>query len=155
MAIISVFCYNSKLYIPPAMYTKSIDGRLTKGELLTAFMRWYFKERPLEVLRGYFSYADAFNELFSFAFLLKTLVSPWKNIRDEYPTKGLNIEAMMQTFFLNLTARGIGLVIRIIAMLTGIVVQATLLVSFALYVVLWMTFPILVPVLIVALLLTQ
>jgi hypothetical protein len=134
------------------MNTNNAYDRLIKGELLSVFIRWYFASRPAEIIHGYISYARAFNELFSFAFLLKTLLSPWKSIRDEYPSKGFNLEGILETFFLNITARGIGLVIRVIAMFVGLLVQAALIAGFGLYLALWMAFPLLAPVLIIALL---
>ena len=111
---------------------------------MSSFLLWYFGERPREIVQLYVRYAQAFGEAFSFMFLLKTLIAPWKRITDEYPQKGFNIEMILQTLSLNLTSRAIGLVFRIFAMITGVIIEATLLVGFAVYLLIWILFPLLV-----------
>lgn len=91
----------------------------------------------------YARYASAFGAMFSIIFLLKTLVTPWKSIQDAYPSKGLNVSAILETLTLNLTARAIGMFVRIGAMLTGLILQIVLSIGFAIYLFLWITLPIL------------
>ncbi len=106
------------------------------------FVRWYLVQRPAEIVRTYLSYAVAFGLMFSFVFLLKTLFAPWKGIRDAYPSKGFNPTAMMETLTLNITARAIGCIIRIFAMLIGILLQIVLLAGFSLYFFVWIFSPV-------------
>ena len=106
------------------------------------FVTWYLQRRPMEITRAYLSYASAFGAMFSFIFLLKTLFAPWKSIRDDYPTKGFNLTAIMEAFTLNVTARGIGFVIRIVAIIVGLLLQIALIAGFSIYLLLWMLFPI-------------
>ncbi len=108
----------------------------------TSFLRWYLVDRPREIVAAYFQYAHAFGESFALLFMLKTLIAPWKSITDEYPSKGLNIQAIAETLFLNLTSRAIGFVIRLVTIITGIVIQAALLVGFMGYLLLWIVYPI-------------
>ncbi len=91
----------------------------------------------------YGAYAKAFYNVFSFTFLLKTLFAPWKKISDDYPDKGLNVRAITETFFLNLTARGIGLIVRMGTMVVGIVVQLAVAALFLSYLLVWIFFPVL------------
>jgi len=105
------------------------------------FLRWYFLERPLEIVHLYVEYATALGEMFSLVFLIRTLFSPWKEIIDTYPKKGFDVSQILQTFFLNLTTRSIGAFIRLSAIVTGIVLQLFLLVCFVLYFIAWVTFP--------------
>lgn len=107
------------------------------------FFRWYMIQRPGEIAHAYTQYARAFGSLFSIIFLLKTLFAPWKSIRDAYPSKGFDLTAIMQTLTLNVTARTIGCIIRLGALLLGIVLQAALFAGFALYIFLWVIFPLL------------
>jgi len=109
--------------------------------LLPSFLYWYFAERPYEIVSKYLNFANAFSESFSLMFMLKTLLSPWKSITDEYPTKGFNLEKILETLFLNLTSRAIGLIFRLFAMITGILIQIFLLVGFMSYLLLWISFP--------------
>lgn len=112
--------------------------------LVPAFLAWYFGERPQEIVGSYLRYAGAFSESFAILFMLKTLLSPWKSITDEYPSKGINVEAFFATFFLNLTSRAIGFVFRICAIIMGIGIQLALLTGFAAYLAVWLTYPLLI-----------
>ena len=105
------------------------------------FLSWYFWEEPKRIVKNYASYARAFEEIFSFVFLIRTLLKPWKNITDAYPQKGFNIGAIAQAFTLNMTARMIGFLFRFVTLLFGIAIQVTLLAGFLAYLLLWLFFP--------------
>ncbi len=108
------------------------------------FLMWYWSVHPRKVLRMYASYAQAFGEMFSIIFLLKTLFAPWKSIRDAYPTKGFDISAILETWTLNVTARSIGCIIRIVAIVVGVILQVIVLGFFVAYLTLWFAFPFLI-----------
>lgn len=107
------------------------------------FLRWYWIEKPKAVLRAYTTYAGVAANVFSIVFLLRTLLQPWKNIRDEYP-KGFNLQILAENFALNVTSRAIGFLFRLASIITAIVIQCLLAMGFALYLALWMTYPLLV-----------
>lgn len=121
--------------------------RLASGSsdsALRSFVTWYLFERPAEIAMNYARYASAFSESFSLWFMLKTLVSPWKSITDDYPDKGFNLEQILETFFLNMTSRMMGMIIRACAIVAGIAIQAILFAGFALYFAAWVFFPLIV-----------
>lgn len=108
------------------------------------FIRWYWIQRSVEILREYVRYASAFGSAFSIIYLLKTFIAPWKSIQDAYPKKGLNITAILETLTLNMTARVVGMVVRTGAMLAGLALQIVLFICFIVYIVLWMTLPLVI-----------
>ncbi len=108
------------------------------------FLHWYFTERPVELARAYTRYAKAFGAVFSMIFLLRTLFAPWKSIQDAYPTKGFNLNDILQTLTLNVTARAIGFIIRLAAIVAGLVLQVALFAGFSLYILLWVLFPVII-----------
>lgn len=122
--------------------------------LLPTFLRWHFAKRPKQIVAAYFAYVGALSGMFSFAYLLRTLFSPWKAIADAYPSKGFNLAEIGSVFALNMTARGVGAVIRLGTIAFGIVVQTACLALFVAYLVAWMTFPILLPLSIITFLAT-
>ncbi len=105
------------------------------------FLPWYFFKQPVNIVKLYGAYAKTFLQIFSFLFLLKTLFSPWKSIADEYPSNHLDIKRMTQVFALNCTARGVGFVVRSLAIILGMVVQAALFCVFVFYFFFWIAFP--------------
>jgi hypothetical protein len=114
-----------------------------KTLVLGMFLPWYVVQRPKEIVREYAAYAGAMAEVFSFAFLIKTLFSPWKAIQDSTPQKGFNLERWMESMALNMTTRMIGMVIRLLTIITGICVQIALVIGFATYLATWLAFPLL------------
>jgi len=114
--------------------------------LVTVLLRlpgWYFGTVPKRIVRGYWEYARAFSEIFSVWFLVKTLLKPWKSITDKYPDRGLNIALFAQAFTLNCTSRVIGMLFRLTALVFEIVSQVALLVGFIVFLLFWLTFPLL------------
>ncbi len=105
------------------------------------FLTWYYGARPLEIIDAWVQYAHAFSEVFSFVFLIRTLFAPWKSIKDAYPRRGFNLNAIAQTFTLNVTARVIGFIFRVFALLTGIVIEFSVAALFAVYLAAWVVFP--------------
>lgn len=121
----------------------TIDGtsQLRAVRLVPLAVSWYFYRHPRKIFASYCEYAMAFRESFSILFLVKTLFSPWKSIKDIYPQKGFNIQAIAETFFLNITTRGIGAIIRLSAIVAGLIIQIALLIGFLAYMVWWIAFP--------------
>ena len=107
------------------------------------FIPWYFFMVPGAIVQTYVRYARALAQVFSFVFLFKTLFSPWKNILDQYPAKGFDLSLIAQAFFLNLTTRSIGAVIRFATIVSGIVVQVVALGVFVTCMAFWFTLPLL------------
>ena len=108
------------------------------------FLRWSWVKRPAHIARVYTRYVSAFGSMFSLVFLIRTFAAPWKSIKDEYPRKGFNLNVILETLTLNITARVIGMVVRTGAMITGFIIQLFLFVGFAVYRLLWIFFPLLI-----------
>jgi len=113
--------------------------------LLTEFVHWYYFTMPLQLLKRYAEYVSTLAEIFSFSFLLRTLLSPWKGIVDAYPARGFKLNEILATFALNCTARAIGAVIRLTTIFVGLVVQALGVFYFLAYLTIWLLFPVLLP----------
>ena len=112
---------------------------------LNVFLPWYFVRQPLAIIRSYGEYCAALNEIFSFNFLLRTLLSPWKGIVDAYPSKGLDVSKIFQAFVLNCMTRLIGFCFRIVTIAIGLLCHAIFLTVFACWLAIWVLYPLLVP----------
>ncbi|MBT5236986.1 hypothetical protein HOL63_01285 [Candidatus Peregrinibacteria bacterium] len=113
------------------------------GITVPEFLRWYFWEQPSAIMRRFFDYLRAFIEIFSFIFLVRTLFSPWRQIKDKYPDRGINIAAISEAFTLNMVSRTIGFLFRIVTLFIGIAFIITLTVVFAAFYLAWLVFPLL------------
>ncbi|HLD32324.1 MAG TPA: hypothetical protein VJB10_01905 [Candidatus Peribacteraceae bacterium] len=114
---------------------------LLPGLFLGSFLPWYFFEEPKHIVKTYILYARAFHEIVSIKFLLLTLISPWKSIRDEYPSGGFNLGEFAQSLTLNITSRVIGFLFRIVTLTIGLAMQVALFVGFLAYIILWFFYP--------------
>lgn len=109
--------------------------------LFAEFLPWYFLHVPRVIFRMYVGYARAFATIFSILFLLRTLVSPWKSIADQYPASMLQLGTVFKVWTLNCTARGVGLVVRTITIIAGLILQVLLLIAFVTVMSIWIGFP--------------
>mgnify|MGYP006865011742 CR=1 FL=1 len=112
------------------------------GTTLPEFIRWYFWEQPSRILRLYFAYLRAFVEIFSFIFLVRTLISPWRHITDAYPKRGFNLNLFAQALTLNIVSRTIGFIFRSVTLFFGLTAVTVLTVCFAFFYMAWLSFPI-------------
>ncbi|MBU0766397.1 hypothetical protein KKF55_01250 [Patescibacteria group bacterium] len=99
---------------------------------------------PVALVKSWVGYMRTVGEIFSFLFLLKTFIKPWKSIVDKYPDRGLHLGLIAQAFTLNCTSRIIGMIFRSIAFVIGLVMEAAVIVIFLAIIIVWIFFPVLV-----------
>ena len=109
--------------------------------VFTSYLPWYFFYHPKKIIKTYAAYVHAFLEIISIWFLLRTLLSPWKSIVDEYPKNLMAIGEIAQTFTLNTTTRIIGLIFRLVALVFSIISHVLLFGVFMTYLLLWFAYP--------------
>lgn len=110
--------------------------------LVTTFLPWYLWQRPIGIIKLYWSYAIAFDEILSIPFLMRTWIAPWKAIADEYPSNLMKFSELSQTLALNTLSRCIGFLFRTCAIAIGLAIQIILLVGFSLYFLSWIFYPV-------------
>jgi hypothetical protein len=108
------------------------------SKTLRLFLGWYFVREPKRIVVGYARYAWALLDIIPFWFLIKTLLSPWKNILDRTVTRGFSLQRLLERMSLSFLARGSGCVIRIVTIIIGIALHIILLVLTAAYLFLWL-----------------
>ncbi len=110
--------------------------------IILRFLTWYVVLEPLKVLRGYKAYARALFEIIPFGFLLLTLFRPWKNIVDRRTAHGFSMQHIVEKMSMSVLARGTGCLIRIVAILIGLVLHAIVVAGTIVYLVLWLSAPV-------------
>ena len=106
--------------------------------LIGRFFAWYIRE-PVQILKKAAAFSKAFNAILSIPFLLRTLLSPWKNIVEE--GKGSPIARFMEVAAMAFVSRGVGLVVRIGAIILSLALQVGLLAFTLCYLALWILYP--------------
>lgn len=125
------------------MYILTLASRpvLLADLFLRSFLPWYYMDKPQAIVRNYVRYFVVLAEIFSIPFLVRTLLSPWKNILAEYPAEGIQIVPILEAFSLNTVTRLIGATIRLATIIIGIAVQLLCFGLFAGYLLAWYAFP--------------
>jgi ATP-dependent Clp protease ATP-binding subunit ClpC len=108
---------------------------------IAQFIHWYFLKHPQRILARTWEYIVTFAEIFSFVFLLRTLLSPWRDLIEKYPNVGLDLGQISQAFVLNMTSRIIGMIIRLSSIIIGLIIELMIGVGGVLYFVLWYMYP--------------
>lgn len=112
------------------------------GFLLKAFVAWYTLDLSRNIVKAGRGGLAVVAAMVPFVFLGKTLLSPWKQIRDTAPKRGLNIERFAEALTLNVTARVIGMIVRIIAMLAGAVLAVAVVAATLSVLAVWVVLPV-------------
>jgi len=119
------------------------------AKLITIFIKWYFFEMPIKIIKQLYKYLVVITKIYSFIFLLKTFFSPWKNQSYAYPNKGFDINKIIEIWTSNMVARVVGAFVRFFTILTGIVVLLIVIALGLLILFLWLTYPVLFFILII------
>jgi hypothetical protein len=96
--------------------------KVAKEGILISWFLWQFYEMPkflFEVWNNYFVFAT---NLFSVPLLLKTLFSPWRKYKWQYP-RGFDIGEFFSTLISNFFSRILGAMMRIVLITVGILFQ--------------------------------
>jgi len=119
-------------------------------KLIIIFIKWYFFEIPMKIIKQLYKYIMVISKIYSFVFLLKTFFSPWKNQSYAYPAKGFDINRILEVWTSNMVARMSGAFIRFITILIGLItiIITTFFGLLTLFV--WVTYPVIFFVLIIS-----
>ena len=112
------------------------------AKLIFIFIKWYWIEMPVNILKKIYQYVISISKVFSFSFLLKTFFSPWKNQLYSYPSKGFDIKIIFEILTSNLISRFVGAFIRGITLFFGITLLILTLLIGLIYVFIWIFYPI-------------
>jgi hypothetical protein len=118
-------------------------------KLVTIFIKWYFFEMPIKIIKLLYKYITVISKIYSFVFLLKTFFSPWKNQSYSYPDKGFDLNRILEIWTSNMVARVVGAFVRLFTILTGIMLLSAIGILGILLTLLWIAYPILFFVLII------
>lgn len=106
-------------------------------------LKWFLLEEPSAIVHRYLRYARALTEIIPLPFLVLTLFSPWKNIRERKTEHGFSLERTLERLVLNVFSRCVGAVVRLFAFVLGVIIQLLLLVFFVAYFAAWILYPVL------------
>lgn len=119
------------------------------AKLIGVFIRWYWIEMPYRIVRKIYQYIIVLSHIYSFAFLLKTLFSPWKNQLYSYPSKGFDLKRIFEVWTSNLVSRLVGAFVRLFTLFFGMFLTILVLLIGMILCLIWILYPMLFLVLVV------
>jgi hypothetical protein len=116
--------------------------------LLYHYMVWHYTRGVADYLSVWKTFLWFVPHFFSILTLLKTLFSPWHRLKESYSGK-FSLEAFGETIILNTIMRFVGLFVRLITIVLGIFVEAVVFAGGVALFFVWLTAPVLIPLLFV------
>ena len=107
------------------------------------FLKWYFWNFPRQIIQEFWEYFEVLSRTFSVIFLLRTFFYPWKRITESYG-RGFDPKRYLTVFSSNLISRGIGMMIRSIAIIFCLIIYLIWLIIFILSLAIWLLYPVLI-----------
>lgn len=112
-------------------------------KILLDYLKWHFFEAPRGIFQAIKNFLKFGIHYFSIPFLLKTFFSHWHKYKWEYP-RSLDFGKILEVFLSNLISRIIGMISRVILILTWFFFEIFLsLISF-LVISTWFLFPLII-----------
>lgn len=113
------------------------------------YLFWHYTRALREMFAVFGNFFWFLYHFFSIPLLLKTFFSPFERLGEEYK-KGLNMEALLGTFVINMVMRIVGIVVRALVVLAGFSALLLLCLVYAGAFLVWLAAPLLVPFLLIA-----
>jgi hypothetical protein len=111
-----------------------------KQNIFIEWLVWHFYEMPKFLLQVWGNYILFALNYFSLPILLKTFFNPWRRYKWYYP-KGFDIKEFFNTLISNTFSRILGVIMRIVLIVVGILFQIFVVVAGATIFVLWILMP--------------
>ena len=111
--------------------------------IMAAYAKWHYSRAIGSLFGLWREFSYFWFRFFSVRMLSVTFFSPWRRLGEEYP-KGLQPGVWLETFFINLLMRLIGVAIKALALAAWLVLTAGTLVAGALALIVWLVLPLLI-----------
>jgi hypothetical protein len=108
--------------------------------IILRFWGWYYTRALKGLVMTWKNFIIFVREYYSIPLLLRTLIAPWRRDITRRP-RGLNIKKLFEALVFNLISRGIGLLIRSITVVIGLVCLIGVIVLGFLALIVWLVLP--------------
>ncbi len=115
----------------------------SKENIFISWVLWQFYEMPKFLIGVCINYLVFASNLFSVFLLLKTLFSPWRKYRWNYP-KGFNVTEFFNTLISNIFSRFLGALMRLFLIIGGILFQIFVIMVATAVLLIWIAIPLII-----------
>ena len=108
--------------------------------IILRFWAWYYTGGLKGLIKIWRNFVIFVREYYSIPLLLRTLFYPWRRDITKY-RRGFSFKAFFETLTFNLISRGLGLVIRSVTVVIGLICLIGVIVLGALALIVWLILP--------------
>ena len=116
------------------------------SNIIIQYLQWHFIDQAKAILMAWKNFLIFGLNYFSVPLLLRTFCSPWHKYRYFYP-KGFDLKQYIDSFTFNAISRGMGMLMRTILIIIGIIAEFFIFLAGLLFVLIWLFLPIILIVL--------
>ena len=116
--------------------------------VILGYLKWHYGKAILSIWQSWKNFLYFILEFFSLSLLFKNFFDPWKKMTDSYP-KSFSLKAYFFAFLTNQISRLIGIVMRTLLIIIGLICYITLTLLFPLALAVWLILPFIIILLIV------
>jgi len=111
------------------------------SNIIIQYLQWHFNDQTKAILRAWKNFLIFGLNYFSIPLLLRTFCSPWRRYKYFYP-KGFDLRRYIVAFTFNAISRGIGMIMRTILIIIGIIAEFFIFLAGLLFVLIWLFLPV-------------
>ncbi len=111
------------------------------SSILFQYLQWHFIGQVRAILRAWKNFLSFGLNYFSISLLLRTFCSPWRRYKYFYP-KSFDFKQYIDAFTFNAISRGMGMLMRIILIIIGIIAEFFIFFAGLLFVLIWLFLPV-------------
>ncbi|MFA6253874.1 MAG: hypothetical protein WC640_01260 [Candidatus Paceibacterota bacterium] len=105
---------------------------------------WHYGRAIKDLTRIYRNLIAFTFNFFSVDILVRSYFAPWRRMGEEYPEHGVDPFDYFSTFTVNLIMRLVGIFMRTVAIVLGLVTTLVVILSYPVVLVLWLALPLIV-----------
>lgn len=115
--------------------------------VISHYFLWHYSAALVRFTAIYKDIIFFVADFFSLPILLKSFFAPWRRLAEPYPEDKLDFSEMMSVFIVNSLVRLVGVVMRSIMILVGLIALVLTVVLYPVLVLLWLALPLVIVVL--------
>lgn len=106
---------------------------------------WHYTTALFDLTRIFQNFIWGAGHVFSIGLLIKTLLAPWRQLKEENPKQGLDIKIALGNLVVNVLMRLVGFGVRLITIAIGLIAIAIIILAGVVSLLVWLILPLAIP----------